>query len=374
MSAAGDHPFVEAVARYAEEELRPAALATDAAEVPRAAIDRLRALGALNHLAPAAYGGAGLDLDADRRLHEVLSGACFNTWLVWAQHAPFVGRLAAKLAADRAPSPLAERVLRGEILCGAGISDVRRFPDRYIAATRAPGGWTFDGTITWVSGWGLNEVVAVAAVETSTAEPGTARVVTALVPVSDRTVATPLRLATVTGSRTERVRLDAVPVADEDVLAVQSFDEWRRADAALSGDARPHLFGLAAAVLRELEAEPHAAAREVAAAWSPLIAQFRATAYNLTDEAADAEGPHRIEERLALKITVLEALGTLTRALTASRSGHGIAADDTAQLHARSAQFCLVQGQSAAARDAHLARLAADVPNRPTIQESLSLQ
>jgi alkylation response protein AidB-like acyl-CoA dehydrogenase len=173
MSAAGDHPFVEAVARYAEEERRPAALATDAAEVPRAAIDRLRALGALNHLAPAAYGGAGLDLDA-------------------------------------------------------------------------------------------------------------------------------------------------VPVADEDVLAVQSFDERRRADA----------------VLRELETEPHDAAREVAAAWSPLIAQFRATAYGLTDEAAD----------------------------------------DTAQLHARSAQFCLVQGQSAAARDAHLARLAADVPNRPTIQESLSLQ
>lgn len=352
MTTVAGAPVIAAVARYAEEELRPAAMDVDAAEVPAATIERLRGLGVLNHLAPAAFGGAGLDRDADRRLHEILSGACFNTWLVWAQHAPFVGRLAANL--NSGPAPLAERLLRGEILCGAGISDVRRYPDRYVAATRTPGGWVFDGTLSWVSGWGLSEVLAVAAVD-----PGTAEVVTALVPVSDRTVATPLRLSTVTGSRTERVRLDRVPVADENVLSVQSFDEWRRADAALSGDARPHLFGLAEAVLRDLDAEPHEAARECAAAWRPQIARFRADAYGLADEAADTEGPHRIEERLALKVTVLEVLGTLTRALTASRSGHGIAADDRAQLLARAAQFCLVQGQSAAVRDAHLKRLTA---------------
>jgi hypothetical protein len=41
-----------------------------------------------------------------------------------------------------------------------------------------------------------------------------------------------------------------------------------------------------------------------------------------------------------------------------ARSGRGITLDDTAQLHARSALFLLVQGQSADVREAQLARLA----------------
>ena len=59
------------------------------------------------------------------------------------------------------------------------------------------------------------------------------------------------------------------------------------------------------------------------------------------------------------KLRRAEALGTLTRALVAARSGHGIAAGDTAQLHARSALFVLVQGQSAAVREAQLAHFTA---------------
>jgi hypothetical protein len=76
----------------------------------------------------------------------------------------------------------------------------------------------------------------------------------------------------------------------------------------------------------------------------------------LADQAAAAGGgPYRIDERLALKIASGEALGVLTRALVAARSEHGIAAGDTAQLHARSALFALVQGQSDAVREAQLA-------------------
>jgi alkylation response protein AidB-like acyl-CoA dehydrogenase len=96
MSAAGDHPFVEAVARFAEEELRPAALATDAAEVPRAAIDRLRALGALNHLAPAAYGLTDEAADDTAQLHARSAQFC----LVQGQSAAARDAHLARLAAD----------------------------------------------------------------------------------------------------------------------------------------------------------------------------------------------------------------------------------------------------------------------------------
>ncbi|WP_433528199.1 acyl-CoA dehydrogenase family protein [Micromonospora sp. CA-263727] len=360
VEAADRHPFVARLRQYAEQTLRPAALKTDRTEVPAETINRLAELGALNHLAPVAYGGAGLDRGADRRLHETIAGACVNTWLVWAQHAPIVGRVAASLAEGRAPSELAERLLRGRLLAGAGISDVRRFPEHFISATPARGGWILDGTITWVSGWGLNEALAVAAVE-----PGAGTVVTALVPVGEQTPATPLRLSAVTGSRTRRVRLDQVAVPEEHVLGTQPIARWRTADLATASDARPHHFGLAATVLRELGAASHPLAPQVAAAWAPRIGQLRADAYGLSDEAAAAGGgPYRLDERLALKVATGEALGTLTRALLVARSGHGIASEDTAQLHARSALFLLVQGQSTAVREAQLAHFVHRAPNR----------
>lgn len=228
-AAAVDHPLVGSVREYAEQVLRPAALRTEREGVSTQRIEELRRLGLLNHLAPETYGGAAVGVAEDRIVHEVVAGACFNTWLVWAQHAP----AALRLAGTTATSPLVGRVLRGEALLGAGISDVRRYPHRYVAARRTGGGWTFTGTLSWVSGWGLHDALTVSAVE-----PGTERVVTALVTVGDRTRATALDLSVVQGSRTERVLLDDVLVPDEQVLAVQSLEESRRGDVDLASDAR----------------------------------------------------------------------------------------------------------------------------------------
>lgn len=353
VSAADDHPIVRRVRRYAQTVLRPTALPTDRAGVTEERIAQLRELGLLNHLAPAAYGGLDVDRNTDRRLHEIVSGACFNTWLVWAQHGPLAGRIAGR--PPDAPLPeLFERVLRGEVLLGAGISDVRRFPDRYIAATRVDGGWEFAGTVSWVSGWGLNCALTVAAVE-----PETATVVTALVEVGDRTRATPLHLSAVSGSRTERVLLDHVFVRDTHVLGTQPIERWRFDDIGTAGDARAHHFGLAETVLGELEASDQPPARAVATTWRPRIDEIRSRAYALADEAFVAGGgPHRLQERLATKVASGEALSVITRALVVARSERGLAGDDTAQLHARSALFVLVQGQTADVRAAQLARLA----------------
>ncbi len=341
---------IDQVARYAEEVLRPAALDVDRGAVPASTIDDLRTLGALNHLAPVTCGGAGLGRDDDRRLHEILAGACFTTWLVWAQHA---SQFPLAVAAP-APGPAVGRLLRGELLAGAATSDVRRYPDRYVAATRTRADWTFDGTLTWVSGWGLIDAITVAAVD-----PETATVVTALIPVGDHMRATPLTLSVVPGSRTFRVRLTAAPVPAENVLLVQTFAEWRAADVATTCDARPYYFGLATTVLRELAADPSPPARHVATVWEPRIAQLRADAYGLADEAtATGDGTHRAADRLAVKVAGGEALGTLTRALVVAHSGRAVSADDTAQLHARSAMFTLIQAQSATVREAQLSTLA----------------
>ncbi|AZG47753.1 hypothetical protein D7316_04365 [Gordonia insulae] len=354
MTAADEDPYVARVKEFAEHILRPAALHTDRHGVPPERITEFASLHLLNHAAPPEFGGAAIGRDGDRRLHELIAGGCFNTWLVWAQHAPMVGRLALAHKGGTPLSDLGRDVLHGRVVLGAAISDVRRFPDQFITATRRRGGWTFTGTISWVSGWGLNSALAVAAVDGSTQT-----VVTALLPVSDRTHATHLGLAAVSGSRTERVTLDDVFVPDADVIAQQSLTDWRTEDLATAGDTRPQYFGLADTVITELGQERHPVARQVAATWRPRVAQLRADAYELADEAkAAGDERHRITERVATKVAVGEALATITRALVVARSGRGITLTDTAQLHARSALFLLVQGQSSDVRDAQLTNLA----------------
>jgi alkylation response protein AidB-like acyl-CoA dehydrogenase len=346
---------VEQIEKYAASVLRPRALETDRIGVTEQTVRDLAGLGVLNHLAPTEYGGADLDRGDDRRIHEVIAGACFNTWLVWAQHAPQVARIRQASTLD---PELAGRILRGEVLLGAALSDVRRYPDRYIAARRTADGWVFDGTISWVSGWGLNQWLGVAGVDAG--DSSRPQVVYALLPVATGIESTPLRLSAAAGSRTERVTLREIAVPEEHVIAVQDLDSWRAADVATAADARAHHFGLAATVLDELQASPNPAARKVAEVWTPRVARIREQAYALTDEvsAAGPGAPRRVEERLALKVASGEALATLTRALLISRAGHGLTDDDNAQLHARSALFLLVQGQTTAVREAQLHALA----------------
>lgn len=183
--------------------------------------------------------------------------------------------------------------------------------------------------------------------------------ITALVEVGERTTAQPLDLKAVGGSRTERVHLSDVFAPDPHVLDRQTLAQWRWADLGTASDARSHHFGLADTVLDELERADQAPAREVAAVWRPRIRQIRERAYALADEAAAAGGgPHRLDERIATKVASGEALSVISTALLISRSGRGLAGDDTAQLYARSALFVLVQGQTADVRRAQLEQLA----------------
>ncbi|NRI64195.1 acyl-CoA dehydrogenase [Rhodococcus sp. MS16] len=353
VTAANTHPLVASAKQYADAVLLPTALETDRHGVTPERIVEFSDLHLLNHLAPAEFDGAHVDRHSDRLLHEVLAGACLNTWLVWAQHAPVVGRLADAHAAGTELPPIAHQILRGRLLTGAAISDVRRYPDHFIAATRESAGWTFSGTISWVSGWGLNTVLMVAAVESSTRT-----VVTALVPINERVQSSDLELSAVAGSRTERVTLSEVFVPEAHVISRVPLSKYRTTDFSTASDARPHHFGLADRVLGELE-QAHPTSRELADLWRPRIAQLRTDAYALSDAAKSTGNErHRIDERLAAKVAMGEALVTLTHALVIARAGRGIVRDNTAQLYARTALFVLVQGQTAEVRDAQLSHLA----------------
>lgn len=340
------HPLVRAVEDLAGQVLRPAMLDTDRSSVPASHIHQLRQRGVLNHTASERFGGARLHKHEERIVHERLSGACLNTWLVWAQHSGLAARVEASLDGAEPGHPLISGLLRGELLAGAALSDVRRYPGRYIAAERSDGGWRFSGTVSWVSGWGLNSALLTAAVD-----PDRAQVILALVPVDTQLVATPLELAALGGSRTVRVELKNAWVEDALVLAVEPLESWRAKDHQTAVDAKPHLFGLATAVLAELRSEPHELARLAGKAWAPRIDALRQRAYSL----ADADGD--VEERLAVRVETGEALTAITRALWVARAGRSLEHVDTAQYYLRSAHFLLVQAQTDAVRAAQLTAL-----------------
>lgn len=360
VDAADGLPLVARTKQYALEKLAPAALRTDREGVSRDTIEDLRDLGLLNHRAPVEFGGAGLDRHADRRLHELLAYADLNVWLIWAQHAPTVARVADAPRSGAGPShPLLEPVLRGELLIGAGLSDVRRYPTGSLTARRSRGGWTFNGTISWFSGWGLSEAAVLAAVD-----PESERVVLALVLLDGDYRATPLALRAVSGSRTERVHVLDAAVPDTHVLDVRPLADWQHSDISTAGNAGSQLFGLGRRLLDEIAGEPRGDG--VAQAWRPYLEELRARAYALSDAVLDGGDPDAsLPERLALKARAGEALTTLSRALLVARAGRGLPSDDTAQLHARSALFLQVQGQTRRERAAKLDTIADSVPRLP---------
>lgn len=96
---------------------------------------------------------------------------------------------------------------------------MRRFPEHFIEAKRRGQDWEFTGTISWVSGWGLNQALNISAVEKKTET-----VITALVEIDANAVSIPgLELAVLAGSRTEKVQLSAltVPLSSSPVVCVQ---------------------------------------------------------------------------------------------------------------------------------------------------------
>ncbi|MCU1529302.1 MAG: hypothetical protein JWP75_3065 [Frondihabitans sp.] len=342
-----------AMAELARTVLRPALLTTDRNGVTAETIDRFAELGALNHLASASFGGAGLGIDEDRRLHEIVAAGCLNTWLVWAQHAGQAPRIESALDGASPQHELVDGILRGTVLAGAALSDVRHYPERFIAAERTVGGWRFSGTVSWASGWGLNSVLLTAGVDAASAQ-----VVLALLPLGEGVRAEPLDLAAGGGSHTRRVVLDGVEVDDALVIGLTPLDDWTKRDDETAIDAKPALFGLASAILSELRADPVDRVRDLGAAWSSRFHELRSTAYRLAD-AASAGGPDSgLSERLQTRVDAGEALSTISRALLIARSGRGLRIDDTAQFYLRSAHFLLVQAQTATVRAGQLGALA----------------
>lgn len=317
--------------RLADELLFPASLDTDAAPmVPVGILDELAAAGLYGMFAAPEVGGLGLERNAGETALEILASGCLTTTFVLAQHlatAALVSRLSGPLRDELGP-PLAA----GTVRSGIAFSHLRHPDPPRLTARRVSSGYVLEGSAPLVSGWGLVDVVHIAA--------RTGSDVTWLL-VDAKPAATlqvhKLELAAVNASSTVALELIGHPVPAERVTLVEPLGEWTARDAASLRTNGFLALGVAGRALRLLGP-------------SELDVSLELRRHRLV-AAAEAVLP---EERAAVSLFALRA----TASLIASTGGRSMVTSSHAQRLGREALFLLVQGQTPAIRSAELRQLA----------------
>jgi len=343
------HPVV-AAARDVADRWALDAQTVDQVGVDRARVDLAARAGLLGATAPVRVGGGGAPVPVARAVTELLAGACGTTWFVTAQHAMPLGavlRAAEHGVAEAWVRPLAE----GSTLAAVAVSHVRRDGPPAVTARRDGDGWRVDGSVGWLTSWGLADVMLLAA----RAEDS---LVMALLPAHDvagATAGAPMRLAAMQGTRTTTMALDGLHVGAEQVVEVVSAPQWLAADADRTANVVPAVFGLLASLCRDLVTasdRPGAgAAGDVALRAAEQGASLREQAYRLLDEVPPGE---RVQDRLRLRAEALHLLLGTSGALVAAWAGAAMSLEHPAQRYAREALFHLVQAQTAPVRAATL--------------------
>ncbi|MGW1208568.1 acyl-CoA dehydrogenase family protein [Streptomyces sp. NPDC002499] len=341
------HPLIAVARSLADDLLTPHAAEVDQGTVPASHIEAVRRSGLLGVSAPKEYDGTGAPDAVAREIAEILSGACCSTWFVQTQHHTPVRMLA------KSALPVRERLLRplatGELLAGIAFAHVRAFPKIPVRVTPERGGWRFDGTVPWYTGWGLNDVMLLAGV-TDTDE-----VVFAFTEAREQpglTASAPMRLAALTASVTVSLELDGLWLPDDAVVLRTPQEKFALVDLPRNTNASPAVFGVAYAALGLLAG---AGEEEAAGALRGRLDEVRRQVYELAEHPVAHE---RVPERLALKTRSYDLMRAATTAAVVARGGRAMDLREPAQRLAREGMFLLVQGQTAEVRRAHLDALA----------------
>ncbi|MDX2600425.1 acyl-CoA/acyl-ACP dehydrogenase [Streptomyces caniscabiei] len=340
------HPLVVQARGLAAEVLMPQAERVDQEGVPASSIQAIKRSGLLGVSAPVAYGGSGAPHSVARETAEILAGACCSTWFVQTQHHTPVLTLAKSELPAR--ENLLGKLATGELLSGVAYAHLRRYPQVPVRAVPRRGGWRFDGTVPWYTGWGLNDVMLLAGVTDAD------EVVFGFAEARQQSglrASAPMRLAALTAARTVSLQLDGLWVPDDAVALHAPYESWAASDRPKPTNASPAVFGVAESALGLLEQDD-----PTTKALRLRLDKVRRQAYALADHPA----PHEhMEERLALKTKAFDLMRTATTAAVVAGGGRAIDLDSRAQRLAREAMFLLVQGQTPEVRRAHLASLSA---------------
>lgn len=348
-----DDPLVRTARELADGLLAPHAAEVDRDGIPPSHITAIKASGLLGLGGPVDAGGSAAPAPVVREVTEILAGADATTWFVQAQHHSPLATVV------RSVEPARERLLRplsdGTLLAGVAFSHLRSSPRVQVAATAVPGGWRFDGTAPWCTGWGLNDVLMLAGISAD------AEVVFCFVDAREQPglqASAPMRLAALESSRTVRLRIDGLVVGDDAVVARTGVADWQAADRRTTANVNPAVFGIARAAVDVVAGCELTEADRLAAALRPRLDAARRDCYALLDEVPPDE---RLDDRIRARLAAMEVMRTATAAAVVCGGGRAMAASASAQRLAREAMFLLVQAQTADLRRAQLRHLAAQI-------------
>jgi len=344
------HPLLTRARRLADEILAPRAERVDQEGVPASSIAAIKGSGLLGVGAPVAYGGSAAPSAVAREIAEILAGACCSTWFVQTQHhTPVQTLISSELPVrERLLGPLAS----GELLSGVAYAQLRAHPRVPVRVTRERGGWRFDGTVPWYTGWGLNDVMLLAGV---TDEDEALFAFTEARVQPGLRASPPMRLAALTASRTVSLELDGLWLPEDAVALRTPYETWAVTDRPKNTNASPAVFGVTASALDLLDSlDDDPAAKDTARALRARLDEVRQQAYELADHPVPTE---RIDERLAVKTRSYDVMRAATTAAVVAGGGRSIDLGSPAQRLAREGMFLLVQGQTAQVRTAHLGSL-----------------
>jgi alkylation response protein AidB-like acyl-CoA dehydrogenase len=323
----------------ADEVLWPAGDEVAAAGlVPRRLLDALAGAGLYGLTGPASAGGLAADPATTARVVEEIAAGDLATAFVWLQHLGVVARLAA------APGPLRAAHLAdlcaGRIRAGVALQAATRPGPPAVTVRREGGGFVLDGAVPWVTGWGLVDVVLLAARD----EGDVVHLLWADAVAGPTLEASSRELVAVTASSTVRLALRGHRLPADRLVAAVPLAQWQAGDAAglrLNGSLG---LGVVARCAR-LAPEPPAA--------------VLAAALDAARSRLDAAGPEELPGARAATSALAARAAT---ALVVALGSRAVAAGSPAARLAREALFLLVFGTRPALRSALLDRLAAIPP------------
>jgi alkylation response protein AidB-like acyl-CoA dehydrogenase len=318
--------------QLADEVLFPSAMNVDNADrVPPEHLEALAAAGLYGLAGPARAGGLDMDLATFCNVIEIMAGGCLATTFVWLQHHGAVRALSASPNSALSAMWLAP-LCAGARRAGVALGGARPGPPP-LRAQPAPGGYLFEGTAPWVTGWDMIDVVHTLARD----EAG--NLVAALLPAaaSASLAADPVRLAAVNASRTVQLRFTAHFVPADLVIEVVPLPEWQARDAAglrANGSLALGLTGRCTQLMAELRPDAPAA---------PLERELTGARAWL-DAADSASMP-------AARATAAELAFRAAGALAVAAGSRSIMVDQHPQRLAREALFLLVFGSRPAIKE-----------------------
>lgn len=150
--------------RIADDVLFPAAASVDRADaLPVLQLQLLASAGLYGAAAPAAVGGADLPLPEFALIVEALASGSLATAFVWAQHHGLVRTLAGLPESAPVRAEWLPGLAAGSRRSGAAYGGLLPGAPLLRATPNPAGGWLLSGRSPWVSGWGLVDVLHVAA-------------------------------------------------------------------------------------------------------------------------------------------------------------------------------------------------------------------